>query len=123
MRCSIISGLGRSFLSGTVPVVRLCASRPQADLIGLPGSCWWRDGSPDNGSIPVTVISGARTGDGMNAATCAEAIAAHAHRAAQSPYGRHVVAEHSSHYVPATEPDLIVREIARMIPLVADWDG
>ncbi|MFI6044034.1 alpha/beta fold hydrolase [Nocardia sp. NPDC051321] len=80
----------------------------------------WRDGSPDLGSVPVTVISGARAGDGMNAAIRAEAISAHAYRAAQSPHGRHVVAENSSHYVPVTEPDLIVREIARMIPSVAD---
>ncbi|WP_249644242.1 alpha/beta fold hydrolase [Nocardia sputi] len=74
----------------------------------------WRDNPPDHGSIPVTVISGGRVGDGMNAAIRAEAIASHAHRAARAHQGRHVIAEHSGHYVPLTEPDLIVREITRM---------
>ncbi|MEU7141360.1 hypothetical protein ABZ942_18035 [Nocardia sp. NPDC046473] len=52
----------------------------------------------------------------MGAAARAEAIASHAHRAAQSPQGRHVIAEHSSHYIPVTEPDVVVREIAKIIP-------
>ncbi len=38
--------------------------------------------------------------------------------AAQSPHGRHVIAEQSSHYVVATEPELIVAEIERMMPPV-----
>lgn len=74
----------------------------------------WRTDPPDIGRIPLTVISGARPGDGMNAALRAEAIASHVHRAAQSPGGRHVLAENSSHYVPATDPDLIAGEIERM---------
>ncbi|MFG1796283.1 alpha/beta fold hydrolase [Nocardia sp. NPDC049149] len=77
----------------------------------------WRVTPPDTGSIPVTVISGARTGDGMDAATRAEAIAAHAHRATRSPAGRHVIAENSGHSVPATEPELIAREIIKMAEL------
>lgn len=45
----------------------------------------WRDSPPDHASIPVTVISGALPGDGMNATMRAQAIASHAHRTAQSP--------------------------------------
>ncbi|MBU2695583.1 alpha/beta fold hydrolase [Pimelobacter sp. 30-1] len=65
--------------------------------------------------IPVTVVSGARTGDGMSAAIRAEANAAHAVRAARSPYGRHVLAERSGHYVPLTDPELIVDEVRRLV--------
>lgn len=74
----------------------------------------WRDNPPALGDIPVTAISGSLTGDGMNAAARASANASHAHRAAQSPHGRHVVAEKSSHYVPITEPEIIVDEIERL---------
>ncbi|MEE2058611.1 alpha/beta fold hydrolase [Rhodococcus artemisiae] len=74
----------------------------------------WRDNPLTLGEIPVTAISGGLTGDGMNAAARASANASHAHRAAQSPHGRHVVAEKSSHYVPITEPEIIVDEIERL---------
>ncbi|WP_416566776.1 hypothetical protein [Nocardia testacea] len=43
----------------------------------------------------------------------AAANAAHAHRAAVSPAGRHVLAPASGHYVPITEPELVVEEIRR----------
>ncbi len=76
----------------------------------------WRGNPPELGSIPVTAISGGRAGDGMSAAMRADANASHAYRAAQSPHGRHVIAEQSSHYVVATEPELIVAEIERMMP-------
>ncbi|MFY1632841.1 alpha/beta fold hydrolase [Solwaraspora sp. WMMB335] len=79
----------------------------------------WRTAPPDIGDIPVTVISGARPGDGMPPAIRAAAIAAHKQRAARSAGGRHVVAEHSSHYVPITEPDLITEEIRRLVTSVA----
>ncbi|KAA9149445.1 alpha/beta hydrolase [Amycolatopsis acidicola] len=74
----------------------------------------WREHPPELGSIPVTVISGALTGSGMNAEVRAQANAAHEHRAAQSPRGRHVIAARSGHYVPVTEPELIAAEIARL---------
>ena len=74
----------------------------------------WREQPPELDAIPVTVISGSRAGDGMNAALRAEANASHAHRAAQSPNGRHVIAEHSSHYVPLTDPGVIIEEIRRL---------
>ncbi|WP_229718651.1 alpha/beta fold hydrolase [Nocardia jinanensis] len=74
----------------------------------------WRDDPPDLGAIPTTVISGGRTGDGMNARIRAAANAAHAHRAAVSPAGRHVLAPGSGHYVPITEPELVAAEIRRL---------
>ncbi|MGW0002274.1 alpha/beta fold hydrolase [Nocardia grenadensis] len=74
----------------------------------------WRDDPPELGAIPVTVISGGRAGDGMTPRIRAAANAAHAHRAAVSPAGRHVLAPASGHYVPLTEPDLVVEEIRRL---------
>lgn len=75
----------------------------------------WKTSPPELGDIPVTVVSGdlARAGDGMPESIRAEANASHAHRAAQSPHGRHVIAERSGHYVPVTEPGLIAAEIER----------
>ncbi|WP_245665066.1 alpha/beta fold hydrolase [Nocardia sienata] len=75
----------------------------------------WRDEPPELGAIPVTVISGGRAGDGMTTRIRAAANAAHAHRAAVSPAGRHVLAPASGHYVPITEPELVVEEIRRLI--------
>ncbi|NUS91314.1 MAG: alpha/beta hydrolase, partial [Nocardia sp.] len=74
----------------------------------------WRDDPPDLAAIPITVISGGRTGDGMNTRIRAAANAAHAHRAAVSPFGRHVLAPGSGHYVPITEPGLVIEEIHRL---------
>ena len=75
----------------------------------------WRAQPPALGDIPVTVISGARAGDGMNARVRKGANESHARRAAASPSGRHVVAEHSAHYVPITDADLVVAEIRRLV--------
>ncbi|MCA1225494.1 MULTISPECIES: alpha/beta fold hydrolase [unclassified Saccharopolyspora] len=75
----------------------------------------FRAAPPDLGDLPVVVISGGRTGGGMNATVRADANASHAHRAAQSPAGRHVVAELSGHQVPIAEPDVVVREIRRLL--------
>lgn len=74
----------------------------------------WREDPPDLGAIPVTVISGGRAGDGMTTRIRAAANAAHAHRAAVSPAGRHVLAPASGHYVPITEPELVVEEVRRL---------
>lgn len=75
----------------------------------------WRRGAPDLGDIPVTVISGAKAGDGMSASMRAAANDSHAARAAASPAGRHVVAANSGHQVPLTDPDLVVEEIRRLV--------
>ena len=56
-----------------------------------------------------------RTGSGMNAKVRAIANASHAHRAGQSPQGRHVVAERSGHYVPVAEPRVVAAEIGRLV--------
>lgn len=76
----------------------------------------WQSAPPRLGDIPVTVISGglAKTGEGVPEHIRVAAIAAHAHRAAQSPAGRHVIARQSGHTVPLTEPQLIAGEIARL---------
>ncbi|MFD6199483.1 alpha/beta fold hydrolase [Mycobacteriaceae bacterium NPDC060252] len=77
----------------------------------------WRDCPPGLGDVPVTVISGALAlaKDGMPKHVRAQAITAHIHRAAQSADGRHVTARHSGHAVPATEPQLIADEVARLV--------
>ncbi|MEE1842790.1 MULTISPECIES: alpha/beta fold hydrolase [unclassified Streptomyces] len=76
----------------------------------------WRDTPPDTGDIPVTVISGGLPGDGMDSTLRAAANASHAHRAAQVTKGRHVVAGGSGHYVPLTEPEVVIREILALLP-------
>lgn len=87
-----------------------------AELDGLvAGMDELRGRSPDLGDLPVTLVSGARPGDGMNARAREAAIASHAHRAAQSPNGRHVLAERSAHMVPVTDPELVVEEIRRLL--------
>lgn len=95
----------------TVGVVRTNAAQARTFLDELAA---WRTAPPDLGEIPVTVVSGGRAGDGMPARVRADANASHAYRAAQSANGRHVIAERSSHYVPITEPGVIVEEIRRL---------
>ncbi|MFD4577014.1 alpha/beta fold hydrolase [Streptomyces sp. NPDC058417] len=75
----------------------------------------WRETPPDTGDIPVTVISGGLPGDGMDRAVRAAANASHARRADRAPRGRHVVAGRSGHYVPLTEPEVVVREIVSLL--------
>ncbi|MFI6540421.1 alpha/beta fold hydrolase [Nonomuraea sp. NPDC050547] len=75
----------------------------------------WRIGPPHLGDLPVTVVSGGRAGNGMPASTRAAANAAHAHRASRSPAGRHVIAPRSGHYVPLTDPEVVVTEVARLL--------
>ncbi|SDM39299.1 alpha/beta fold hydrolase [Allokutzneria albata] len=75
----------------------------------------WRGEAPDLGAIPLTVISGALRGGGFTASTRVEAIEAHARRAAASPRGRHVIAAESGHYVPVTEPQVIIEEITALV--------
>ncbi|MDN5725389.1 MAG: alpha/beta hydrolase [Propionibacteriales bacterium] len=78
----------------------------------------FRSNPPDIGEIPVTVVSGTRPGDGMPRSVRAAANASHAHRAAASPYGRHVLATKSAHYVPMTDAELIIDEIRRLVEVI-----
>ncbi|MFI5719437.1 alpha/beta fold hydrolase [Nocardia sp. NPDC051750] len=94
----------------TTEVVRTQAVQARTFLDEL---ATWRETPPDLGDIPLTVISGGRPGDGMNARVRAVANASHARRAAV-PGGRHVVAHDSGHYVPITEPGVVVEEIRRL---------
>ncbi|MBV0918279.1 alpha/beta fold hydrolase [Mycobacteroides chelonae] len=85
----------------------------------------WRSCPPEVGDLPVTVISGALAlaKDGMPRQVRAQAIAAHVHRAAQSACGRHVIAQHSGHAVPVTEPQLVADEIARLVAKARGQSG
>lgn len=64
--------------------------------------------------VPVTVITGTRSGR-LERGRRPALLAAHRARAAALPQGRHVAAEASSHYVPFTEPELVAREILRIV--------
>lgn len=72
----------------------------------------WRTAPPDLGSIPITAISGSLGGRGIYATLRADSNAAHAHRAAQSPHGRHVIA---GQYVAVTGPLLIAQEMVKLL--------
>ncbi|MGX9295892.1 alpha/beta fold hydrolase [Tsukamurella paurometabola] len=74
----------------------------------------WRGSAPDLGDLPVTVVSGAKSG-GLGKAVRARVNEAHAGRAAASPAGRHVVAANSGHQVPLTDPEVIVDEVRRLV--------
>ncbi|MGW2598579.1 alpha/beta fold hydrolase [Streptomyces klenkii] len=74
-----------------------------------------RDDPPVLGDIPVTVISATLPTPGMNAQARASINAAHAHRARQSPRGRHVLARHADHMVPTAEPGIVVAEVERLL--------
>lgn len=87
-----------------------------AELTGMIGEMNVLRGKPDEPhDMPVTVISGALADMGMSQKIRAEANAAHARRAALSTNGRHVVAAHSGHMVPFSEPELIAQEIMRLV--------
>lgn len=75
----------------------------------------WRQFPPELGDIPVTVISGERADSGMSASVRAAANTAHAHRAAQSPHGNHIIAERSGHYVPIIRPDVVIRAVISLL--------
>lgn len=83
----------------------------------------WRTAPPQLGDVPLTVVSGARPGNGMSRRLRAEANAAHAARAAAGPAGRHVLARRSAHEVPITEPGLVAEEIRRLVAGAARAGG
>lgn len=73
-----------------------------------------RDNPPKLPDVPVTLVSGRRSG-GLGGAARASLTTAHRARAATLPQGRHILAEHSGYLVPFTEPGLLVREILRIM--------
>ncbi|GAB2804723.1 alpha/beta fold hydrolase [Streptomyces daliensis] len=75
----------------------------------------FRDTPPELAGVPVTVISGALTGGGMNKAARRAANDSHARFAAGSAHGRHVLAPRSGHYVPLTDPGLVAEEIRLIV--------
>ncbi|RLV04533.1 alpha/beta hydrolase [Streptomyces griseocarneus] len=74
----------------------------------------FRSTPPELGDVPVTIISGALKGGGMNETTRRTVNASHARSAAGAAHGRHVIATRSGHYVPVTDPDLVAEEIRRI---------
>lgn len=87
-----------------------------AELTGMVAEMNALRGQPgETTDVPVTVISGALADMGMSQKLRAEANASHARRAALSSSGRHVIAEHSGHMVPFSEPELIAAEIMRLV--------
>lgn len=64
--------------------------------------------------VPVTVISGTKTGL-LERSRRPALVEAHAATAAAHPQGRHVHADRSSHYVPFSEPDLVAAEILSVV--------
>ena len=64
--------------------------------------------------LPVTVISGAKSG-GLGNDTRRQLNAAHRSRAARSRDGRHVVAERSGHLVMISQPELIAEETTALL--------
>ncbi|MCC3766202.1 alpha/beta hydrolase [Streptomyces sp. UNOC14_S4] len=92
----------------TVGVVRTQRAQARTYLDELSA---FRGTPPELGDVPVTIISGALKGGGMNEATRRTVNAAHARSAAGAAHGKHVIAPRSGHYVPVTDPDLIAEEI------------
>ncbi|MDT0449714.1 alpha/beta fold hydrolase [Streptomyces hesseae] len=70
---------------------------------------------PALGDIPLTVISATRRTPGMSARARASVNASHAHRARQSPRGRHVLALRADHMVPTAEPEVIAAEVRSLL--------
>lgn len=75
----------------------------------------WRHRPATSVDFPVTVISGAKADPGMSTTLRAAFNASHARRTSLSSYGRHVLAEHSGHFIPLTEPEIIVSEIKNLV--------
>ncbi|MBE1532768.1 alpha/beta fold hydrolase [Actinomadura algeriensis] len=73
-----------------------------------------RDDPPKLPDVPVTLISGRRSGS-FGGGGRASLNTAHRARAETLPRGRHIVAEKSGYLVPFTEPGLLVREILRIM--------
>ncbi|MBB5119368.1 alpha/beta hydrolase [Streptomyces eurocidicus] len=101
----------------TVAAVRTMGAEQahvEADLRAL------LDHPPALGDIPLTVISATLPTPGMSAEARKSVNASHAHRARQSPRGRHVPAPRADHMVPTTEPGIIVTETERLLGAPVD---
>ncbi|MDR7303913.1 hypothetical protein [Haloactinomyces albus] len=67
-------------------------------------------------AVPVTVISAGLQPANRFERAGRELLRTEVHRriTALSPYGRHVVAEHSGHMIPLDEPKIVVDEVCAM---------
>lgn len=73
-----------------------------------------RESPPVLPDVPVTYISGTKRSR-MEGKRRPGLVAAHEESAAALPQGRHVEAANSSHYVPLTDPQLVIDEITRLL--------
>lgn len=73
------------------------------------------DAPPALDGVPLTVVSAGRTSPGMTRSVREAATASHAHRARQSPGGRHVVLPGADHMVPASAPGALAAEIRALL--------
>lgn len=73
-----------------------------------------RDEPPTPLDVPVSVISGTRVGF-LEKGRRGPLLDSHRQTARELPQGRHVTATRSSHYVPFTEPEIVVAEISRIL--------
>ncbi|MEV5580071.1 alpha/beta fold hydrolase [Streptomyces parvus] len=69
---------------------------------------------PGLAGLPVTVVSAGRVSPGMPKSVRERATASHAHRARQSPHGRHVVLPEADHMVLTTSAAELAEEIRRL---------
>lgn len=76
-----------------------------------------RSNPPHLPDVPAAVISGAVAGVGERSRR-RRLIQAHQMSATLLPRGRHVLAEHSSHQVPVTDPLVVVAEILSIVDAV-----
>lgn len=81
-----------------------------------------RDAPETLPDVPVTLISGGRSGR-LGGGRRQALIDAHWARAEALPQGRHVVAEQSGHYVPFTEPEVVVAEVLRIVDALTPAGG
>lgn len=88
-----------------------------AEMIGtLAGLRELRDDPPGLPDVPITWISGGKSGFGERGRRT-ELVAAHLRNASAAPRGRHVMAHDSGHLIPFTEPGLVADEILRVVAL------
>ncbi|MFI1220541.1 MULTISPECIES: alpha/beta fold hydrolase [unclassified Streptomyces] len=74
-----------------------------------------KENPPGLAGLPVTVVSAGRVSPGMPKSVRERATLSHAHRARQSPHGRHVVLPEADHMVLTTSAAELAEEIRRLV--------
>ena len=76
---------------------------------------------PGLAGLPVTVVSAGRVSLRMPKAVRERATVSHAHRARQSPHGRHVVLPEADHMVLTTSAAELAEEVRRLVVPTGGW--